>query len=534
MNPAERPPPPDYGVLFNHDGTFHGYSEYPQQVDDLLDKIYGPLKDTQVGALLWCVGAEQAMWPSERLEMIGDDQDRHYLTVKDMRRAESLRMMFDEHADLYGNMVRRGHDLDMDVYVSIRMNDNHFWSDSGRKAYPLAPEEMAKTVRPHLTQFRRDHPEWVLGIGNAPRWAVTSWNMANPEVRQYTLLRIEEACRQADWDGIEIDWQRHAFHLPEFDAYRLMYTITDLQRAIRRFTDGIAEERGRPFHVIARVGASEETNRRIGYDVETWISEGLCDIIATNANSGNDPGVEVERYVEMMEGTNVKLYPGFDSHGEFGRGHLLPADTWREAWFRGLAGGYHERGASGVHAFNWHNVAEARRPLLKTIGSPETLVRQDKIYTSIKRHDRGKKELRYGAERDDRLQGEVPVPLHRTLSGEGPTFHISVYDDIADAEDVERVELQVNLIQYSPGDVLTFTLDGAPLGESGPPVDSGASTNPGDPGQLGEDAWLVWKLDAEQAGYGTHEVQIVLVQRNPRLSVPIIVENVELHIKFRR
>ena len=78
--------------------------------------------------------------------------------------------MYDRGEDLYGDIVRRGHDLGMDVYVAIRMNDNHFWSDSARKAFPLAPEDMAKTVRPELTQFRKDHPEWVLGIGNAPRW----------------------------------------------------------------------------------------------------------------------------------------------------------------------------------------------------------------------------------------------------------------------------------------------------------------------------------------------------------------------------
>ena len=331
--------------MFNHDGTFLGKSEYPQRVDELLDKIYGPLQDTQVGALLWCVGAEQARWPSDNLESVVDPRERPYGSVKEFRRAESVRAMFDRGEDLYGDIVRRGHDLGMDVYVAIRMNDNHFWSDSARRAFPLAPEEMARTVRPELTQFRKDHPEWVLGIGNAPRWAVTSWNMAIPEVREYALLRIREACMLADWDGVEIDWQRHAFHLPESDAYRLRYALTDLMRSIRRLADDIAQERGRPFYILTRVGASEETNRRIGYDVGTWIEEGLTDILATNSNSGNDPGVEVERYVEMMEGTNTKLYPGFDSHGEFGRGHLVEQSRWREAWVRGLAKSYYDRGS---------------------------------------------------------------------------------------------------------------------------------------------------------------------------------------------
>ena len=522
MKSHDRPSPPDYGIMFNHDGTFLGKSEYPQRIDDLLDKIYGPLQDTQIGALLWCVGAEQARWPSDNLESVVDPRERPYGSVKEFRRAESVRAMFDRGEDLYGDIVRRGHDIGMDVYVSIRMNDNHFWSDSGRKAYPLAPEEMAKTVRPELTQFRKDHPEWVLGIGNAPRWAITSWNMAIPEVREYTLLRIREACMLANWDGVEIDWQRHAFHLPESDAYRLRYALADLMRSIRRLADEIAKERGRPFYILTRVGASEDTNRRIGYDVGTWIEEGLCDIVATNSNSGNDPGVEVERYVEMMAGTKIKLYPGFDSHGEFGRGHLVEQSRWRDAWFRGLAKSYYDRGASGVHAFNWHTYAASLNGLLTTIGSPDTLNRVDKVYTPVKRHIRGKEEIRYGAERDDRLLGEVPVPLYRTLTGDGPTFHIPVHDDVS--EDT-GVELQINLDHYSPNDAVSVTLNGEHLG--GPTLH-----RTGGEGHLSEDTWLVWKLRPAQAERGIHEVRLVLDRRDPRLGVPVVVENVELHITY--
>lgn len=527
MHRENRPQPPDYGILFNNDGTMHGASEYPQRTDDLLDKIYGPLKDTQVGAFLWCVGAEKARWPSDRLESDVASDDRSYDSVKEFRRTESLRAMFDRGEDVYGAIVRRGRELGMDVYASIRMNDNHFWSDAARKAYPLSPEEMAKTDRPHLTQFRKEHPEWTLGIGNAPRWAATSWNMAVPEVREYTLLRIEEACGLADWDGVEIDWQRHAFHLPEFDAYRLRYALTDLQRAIRVLADTIAAERGRPFYVIVRVGASEETNRRIGYDVETWIEDGLCDIVATNANSGNAPGVEVERYVELMDGTSVKLYPGFDSHGEFGRGHLLEQSRWREGWLRGLAMSYYERGATGVHAFNWHNYARPLRPLLTTLGSPRTLAGENKVYTPIKRHIRGRQELRYGAERDDRLLGETPVCLYPTMTGIGPTFEIRLSDDASCAW---IVELQVNVNHYSSDDVLTVKFDGKPLGE--PTLHRSAPERQGGTAQATEDAWLVWQLDHDQSGRGVHELEVVLIRRDPRICAPIVVENVELHVTY--
>lgn len=532
MHAAPRPAAPDYGIIFNHDGTFHGLSEYPQQVDDLLEKVYGPLEGTQVGALLWCVGTDEARWPSDQLSMDGDAEGRYYSSVKGMRRSESLRAMFERGDDLYGRMVQRGRDAGMDVYVSIRMNDNHFWSDKARKAFPLAPEEMANTVRPHLTQFRKDHPEWVLGIGNAPRWAVTSWNMAIPEVREHILTRITEACAQADWDGVEIDWQRHAFHLPEHDAYRLRYTLTDFMRAIRRATDEIAEKRGRPFHLATRVGASRETNRRIGYDLETWIAEGLCDIVATNANSGNDPGVEVEEYRAMMEGTSTRLYPGFDSHGEFGSDHLLPAPRWREGWFRGLARGYYDRGASGVHLFNWHRYAVPLRPLLETLGSPGTLSGCNKVYAAVKRYVRDKSEIRYGAERDDRLLGEVPVELHRTLTGTGPTFTIYVYDDVAAAGDGSsgNIELQIDLNHLAPLDRLQVSFDGQELA-AGKPV-SPAALDASNPSDVSENTWLVWTLTAEQAARGKHRIEVALLERDPRIRIPIVIDNVELHINY--
>jgi len=264
-----RTPPPDYGIIYNWDGTPHGYSEYPQTAQQLVDLIYAPIKDTQVGAMTWCVGAEEARWPSKQLPLYGSGEGRRYDDVEHTRRVEGLWGMYDRGENPYGAIVRGGRELGMHVYAAVRMNDNHFWSDKTRTAPPLTPETITSVSRHALTSVRKGHPEWLLGADQAPRWASTSWNLAIPEVRQMRLTYIEETCRLADWDGIEIDWQRHAFHLPEHDAYRLMYTLTDLQRGVRSLTDRIAQERGRPFYVLVRVGATLETCHKIGYDLET-------------------------------------------------------------------------------------------------------------------------------------------------------------------------------------------------------------------------------------------------------------------------
>ena len=539
---GQRESPPPYKIIFNWDGTPDGYSEYPQSLEQLLDIVYAPIEDTQIRALFWCLGAEEAKWPSETLPVIGEAENCFYGSVKNMRRAEGVRAMFERGEELYAAMVERGHQMGIHVYCSIRMNDNHFWSEAARREPPLNPEEMAKTARPGLTQFRKDHPEWCLSADHAPRWAATSWNMAIPEVREYRLRYITEACRLADWDGVELDWQRHAFHLPENDAYRLHYTLTDLQRMVRRLTDQIAAERGRAFYVAVRVGASMETCRRVGYDVETWMQEGLCDIVATNANSGTDPGVEIETFLEIAKGGEIKLYPGFDSHWESGKGRLIGSRVWLEAWYRGLAKGYFDRGADGVHIFNWHANRYTHHSLLTTIGAPETLKQKDKVYSAVKRHIRARSELRYGAERDDRLYGETPVALYHTLTGDGPKFHIRVHDDVvaeAKAGTLETIGLQIELAHFSPADKVEVTLDGWRL--AAPSIRNVAGDDPDNPSDVDEHSWLVWELSPEQvalnfdligADWGVHEIQVCLVKQDARIRPPLVVENVEIYVNY--
>ena len=525
--------PPPYQIIFNWDGTPHGYSEYPQSLDQLLNHAYAPLENTQVGAMFWCVGTDEASWSSDAIPLRGDAENRCYETVTHMRRAESMRAMLEAGHNPHAALVERGRQLGLHVYASIRMNDNHFWSDKQRRLPPLKPEDMASVNRPGLTQLRKDHPEWCLGTEQAPRWAATSWNISVAQVRQHRFQYIAEACRSADWDGVELDWQRHAFHLPEDDAYRLRYTLTDLQRAVRQLADEIAAERGRPFYVAVRVGASLETCRRVGYDLETWLDEDLCDIVATNANSGTDPGVEVEEYLELGKKNEVQLYPGFDSHWESGKDRLVPAKEWLAAWQRGLTKGYYDRGAHGIYIFNWHATRNSHRHLLTTLGNSDTLAQTDKVYDPVYRFQRARSELRYGAEHDDRLYGELPVGLYPTLTGCGPTFHLSVHDDVqaaAASGDLAALELHIELEHYSPADEVEVMLNGAILPQA--TINNITAQNPADPADAHENSWLVWSLTPEQLHVGEHVIEVRLVKQDPRINPVLVVQHVEVHIKY--
>ena len=68
------PRPPEYGIIYNWDGVPHALSEVPQSMESLLEKVYAPIQDTQVGALFWCVMTHAIPWESDTdtLETVGD------------------------------------------------------------------------------------------------------------------------------------------------------------------------------------------------------------------------------------------------------------------------------------------------------------------------------------------------------------------------------------------------------------------------------------------------------------------------------
>lgn len=512
-------PPPKYHIIYNWDGAPHGYSETPQSMDAFLEKTYAPLKDTQVGAHFWCVGEHAARWDSDVLEMLGDVHNQTYENAASYTFTENIRHMLERGEDPQQAVIERGHDLGLHVYASIRMNDNHF---NGAQI-----DDLPSLHHTELTRLRIEHPEWLLG-DQTSEWFALSWNFAVPEVREHRYAHIKEICEKYDWDGVELDWQRHAFHFPQDDAYRLRYLLTDLQRAVRRLTDELTTKRGRPFYLATRVAGTQEMCNNIGYDIPTWINEGLVDILTPAGGAATDPSLDVPAFVDLCKGTDIQVYPGFD--GGLPDPFVGPedAETKNRLRTRAIAARYHKNGADGIYVFNWHANRDSKRELLSQIGTPDTLRHTDRIYAATHRFIVKEGEWR-GAYRIDRTLGEVPIPLKRTLTGDGPTIELDLADEIT-VEHPPQIELRIRLDQWVKGDEVEVKWDKTilPL----PTFDYCMIHDPHHISDVSSAVWQRYTLTPVQAAAGRHTVQVILNRRHSQLSCGLVLTDVELMIHY--
>ena len=509
----------DYGIIYNWDGAPHGYSGAGQSLDQFLDLTYAPLIDTQVGALFWCMGEHGARWQSQTLERVGDIHGRRYENAATYHHTENIRRMEERGEDPQAALIERGRELGLAVYASLRINDNHF--DGAQIS------DLAGLHHTEMTELRRQHPQWLLG-DRTSEWFALSWDLSIPEVRQHRLDHLREICKRHDWDGVELDWQRPPFHLPADEAYRLRYTLTDLQRAARELTREIGARRGRPLHLAVRVAGTLQSCADIGYDLPAWIEQDLCDVVIPAGAAATDPSLDISAFVELCKPRGVAVYGGFDG-GLPGPWVGPEVAAYKERLrTRAIASRYWTAGADGLYAFNWHADKERRRELLTQIGSVKSLRGTDKIYAATHRFLLADGPWR-GAYRADRQYGELPVPLRETLTKNGPVIEISVAEDFAQTPP-SAMELRLHLQEWAEGDIVVVRWDGTEL--SDPTTSLDLTGDPTGVSQISGAAWLRYPLDAARVTHGAHYVEVVLSKRHPQLASELMLTDVELAVAY--
>ncbi|MDE2667134.1 MAG: glycoside hydrolase family 18 protein [Acidobacteriota bacterium] len=443
-------------LLFNCDGSMihcWGRAALPQNSGPLsrrefTDLVFTPIENSGVDTLLFSFGSGNvAEYQSNVLEWPGEadrfqfpesrtwhggievDPKDQYLNPKSLADSghNPPQIIVDE-------CRRRG----LRAFVSLRMNDIH----DGQHPRGTLPN-------PELPTFKRINPDWL--VPDLDWWSALNFEVA--PVRELKLRVIEEFFDRWDFDGIELDWLRHTFYFPRGLEREKGKYLTEFMRAVRRSLRQKAAIRGRPIEIAVRVPERVEWCLEGGFEVPTWIREGLADTLILGQGLTESRGLSGFR--ELMGDRRLPIYP---SLYPFGNGYALYPD---EA-IRGSAANLWRGGADGLYTFNWFFYGKWRSRLLGEIADPALLRDKDKRYTLVQRFEahRTGRSPRYDSVRFNTMIKAAPLPFTLGRAGASQTVTLPIADEISSASSPpRRAELLVGL-EGLPGDVLELTLNG--------------------------------------------------------------------------
>lgn len=191
---------------------------------------------------------------------------------------------------------------------------------------PIPPMRGLKDAR----TFVQTHPECrqVMKDGTPVQKA----SYAFPEVRDLMLSIIREAMETFDFDGANLCFVRGpqfmSYETPLLDDFRREYGddgrsvplndprmykvrcryLTDFVRNARRVLDEIGSANGKRLELSAWVYGQTRANRHNGFDVETWVRQGLLDSVIgfVGRNSGHFDA----ELIAMANAHGCKCIPG--------------------------------------------------------------------------------------------------------------------------------------------------------------------------------------------------------------------------------
>ena len=432
-----------------------------------------------------------------RLETF-EDQGASLASLGYWRAYENIMSLKERGIDLLTLMIDRAHEKGMEFFGSLRMN------------HPSDPKNVSYADN---WQFRIDHPEWCLrGDESDPRRR-NNFNWVHPEVRAERFALIEEVINKYDMDGFEVDWTHAPYYFEAEEVEQNRHILTEYMRDVRRAVEKVAQDRGKPMTLGARVFPALSSNLATGIDILTWLEEGLLDYVVPMIYGPlqMDADYPFEWLLEPAHASGCEVYPALQSRVESQGFRPATIDQYRAA-----AAAYWLKGADALYlpAFDWPLTIERLRDL-SAIGhevrDPDFLAEKPKHYV-VTHNDASAESYGY--------PGQLPLTL--TPSLDAPDQIVRLYA----ADDPERAyaSLRLRILNTTSHDSITVSLNGSPLQEETCRRTLHSFTY----------YWLEYPLPRGALRRGRNEVGIALRSRPPNLAGRVVLDNVELLVSHSR
>ena len=507
LHRPKREPAKRYRMVYNRDGC-SSYGAFDGDPEKWVQHEFSRLENSAVDLIAWCFdGGNAAEYDSDILKNPGDADLEDGYELPDIklngtsfpRAYKALKKMINEGNDPPNVIVQAARERGLDVFVSYRMNDTH--DSKGTFANPRLPN-------PEYADFKRRHPEWLIGdmtyktkYGNYNihrGWS--GLNFAVPEVRKLKLAIIKEYFEKYDFDGIELDWTTQTPYFRPSYGYRNEYLMSDFMRSVRQELDRLADKRGRRIVVAAHVFESPIENRLYGFDIETWVREGLIDLLTLGR--GNHL-IDLPAYQQIVKGSPVRI-----------NACVYRPDAGYDV-ARGWASVYWQQQVDGLYSFNWgYSDPEGQGVAIRDMADPQILMHRDKTFrVEPGVHNRVYWKLH------SQLFNMLPVELRPTYSETPLVLALRIGDNLVAARNaIEGLRLEMGMQNASDRDELQVTVNGRDIGTG-----------------VWNDGTLTYQPDPAAFQPGENQVAVRLSRREPQASSaqPIVIESLEVKVDYR-
>jgi hypothetical protein len=440
-------PPKDRKIISNDDGWIMSNMTGPVTAETIKERMVNTYPGSPIGGISWCVGnSETFEYETEVGERTGDGYE-HFEEERDRWLQRNLQSLTESCGGPLTEITRQFHEAGIDVMPSMRMNSH----------YNIAYDA------PGHGQFRRDHPEWLIGQPHeyipspSLEYAIARGvDYKYPGVRAHLTSVIFELFEKFDVDGIELDYYRHPAFFRIEEAYANRYLMTDFIRGIRERMDEVGQQRGKRLDLLVRVPPTLYDSKRIGLDVETWIDEGLVDIVA--AGGGFMPFDQpIREFVEAAENSDCQILGS------------LEALRWAldEELLYAIAARHWEAGVDGFYLFNYFNTPnEWKKRVLGHLVDRQKLPRLNKRYELDSSDRINGKDYHVGAFRYANPWASLPVFMEETRADGGSALVLDIADDVEAARtdgSLKACTLSLGFDNINDDDELDVRLNGQTL-----------------------------------------------------------------------
>lgn len=347
-----------FGLVFNHNGDLSFASANPTEAQQLLKKTVDYIHSLDIKTLVYSVGASSDVlyYPTKVANTLGwratkSEQQNVAIKIK----IENARACLSAGMDAIKTASIQAKKNNMLFIPSLRMNDSRFTFD---------PQNS-----PYTSKFWLDNTN--LAIKNAPKPFNKEYanllDYSHEKVRNYRLDIIFETIdrNKENIDGFELDFSRIQVLFPAGKAEIGAPLITAMLKKVREKLNANAKIQGRPMYLLARIPPSAEACKLAGLDIDTWMKEGLVDMVSPSQLMTLAQDMPVESIIAKAHQYKVKVYPT-----------LMPKSNFRLAFKPSLptlglnlksgsqiatleemvtaAVNYRQMGADGLYLFNYN------------------------------------------------------------------------------------------------------------------------------------------------------------------------------------